>query len=231
MRKIFAFAVLGALLMAGHAAQADTFVWKDQKGGYTMSFPDVWRIQTDDVGYTRLRIAGPLAEDRTTCRLQVRPDGRIQIYPKELTGEAVMEKLDHEYWDNTVAEFHDAKINNFYAPASLGSKGDATGVQFSYNDGKGDAKSHMQAIAISSIYGKDRFTFTCATTAATWERYNDLFLSIADSIELDSRYHPFVTGYYRNFLLDPKLILPRSKPGSDSPYVPLTWADRFTYND
>jgi hypothetical protein len=231
MRKIFAIAVLGAMLAGMHVAQADTFVWKDVKAGYTMSFPDVWRIQTDDTGYTSLRIAGPLAEDRTTCRLQVRHDGRLQIYPKRLMGEAVMEKLDHDYWDNMVAEFHDAKINSFYGPSSLGSKGDATAVQFSYNDGKGDAKAHMQAMAISSIYGKSRYDFMCSTTSGTWERYSDLFLSIADSVEFDSRYHPFMTGYYRNFLIDPKLVLPRSKPGTDSPYVPLTWADRYTYNE
>lgn len=231
MRKIFAFAVLGAMLVAGHVAQADTFVWKDVKNGFTMSFPDVWRIQTEDAGYTRLRIAGPLAEDRTTCRMQVRHDGRLQIYPKRLMGEAVMEKLDHEYWDKTVAEFPDAKIHQFYGPASLGSKGDATAVQFSYSEGKGDAHVAMQAIALSSIYGDQRFDFMCSTTAPTWERYSDLFLSIADSVELDSRYHPFPTGYYRNFLLDPKLVLPRSKPGTDNPYVGLTWADRFTYNE
>jgi hypothetical protein len=230
MRKIFAIAVLGAMLLGASAAQADTFVWKDVKNDFTMSFPDVWRIQTEDAGYTRLRIAGPLAEDRATCRIQVRPDGRLQIYPKRLMGEAVMEKLDHEYWDKTVAEFRDAKINSFYAPASLGSKGDATAVQFSYNDGKGDDKAHMNAIAISSIYGATRYTVTCASRTSQWDRYADLFLSIADSVELDSKYHPFATGYYRNFLLDPKLVLPRSKPGTDSPYIPLTWQDRYVYN-
>src|SRR3569832_2193661 len=116
---------MGVLLASvAPKANADTFVWKDAKNGYTISFPDVWRIQTDDAGYTRLRIAGPLAEARTTCRLQVRHDGRTLIYPKRLMGEAVMEKLDHGYWDDTVAEFHDAKINRYFAPASLGDKGD-----------------------------------------------------------------------------------------------------------
>jgi hypothetical protein len=227
---MFAVAVLGLLLASG-VAQADTFVWRDVVNDFTMSFPDSWRVQTDDVGYTRLRIAGPLAEDEETCRMNVRHDGRIKIYPKRLMGVAVMEKLDHDFWDKEVAQFRDAKISNFYAPASLGSKGDATAVAFSYTLGKGDDKYSMLGVSVSSIYDGKRYTVTCSSRATIYSRYADLFLSIIDSVELEQKYHPFPTGYYRNFLLDPKLVLPRSQPGTANLYAKPSWKDRYLYNN
>lgn len=218
MRKFIALAVF-ALTMAAAAppAQASTFVWKDAENGYTMSFPDVWRIQTPDDVYTRLRIAGPLGEDHATCRMQVRHDGRLAIYPKYLLDEAVSETLDRDYWEKRVSEFDNAEITDYYNPASLGAKGDATAVRFTFEKDTGDGISAMKGVMMSSLYGKNRYEFTCSAKAEVFERWGNLFLSIADSVELHSRYHPFPTGYYRSFLLDPKLILPNQKPGTRDP--------------
>jgi hypothetical protein len=230
MYKKFVFAMLGVLIAASPRAMADTFVWKDEANDYTISFPDTWRVQTDDAGYTRLRIAGPLAEDKPVCRMQVRPDGRVTLYPKRLMGTAVMQKFDRAFWEKEVSQFADARINNYYAPASLGGKGDATAVQVAFTEGRGDARMPMQGIMLASIYGGNRYTFTCSARQEVWNRWASLFLSIADSVEFEQKYHPFPSGYYRNFLLDPQLVFPRSKPGTTNRYAPMTWADRYVYN-
>jgi hypothetical protein len=219
MRHMFRAAVVAAALVIGFspAAQADTFVWKDAPHGYTISFPDSWAMQTDDGPYTRIRIAGPLAEEIPTCRLQVREDGRLKIYPKRLTDEAVANTLVQDYWEKETGQYLDAEITAFYSPASLGDKGDATAIQVAFKqlDQQGNA-INMHGVMISSLYGGKRYVGSCSSRAENYNRWAGLFLSILDSVQFDDRYHIFPTGYYRNFLMDKKLHLPRVKPGTVS---------------
>jgi len=196
-------------------AQADTFVWRDDVYGFTMSFPDSWSLQATDSPSTRLRIAGPLIEDWPTCRMQVLEDKRLNIYPKKYMDEAVEITLDQDYWQKEVGQYNDAAITDYYAPASMGGRGDATAVQVSYvQDDGADGKIPMHGLMIAGIYGGNRYVASCSSRAETVETWLPIFASILGSVELDSRYHPFATGYYRNFLMDPKLVLPRVKPGS-----------------
>lgn len=218
MKKFIALAAFAVSMLAlSPNAQADTFVWRDVVNGYTISFPDVWRMQTPDDVYTRLRIAGPLGEDHAVCRMQVFHDGRVQIYPKYLLDKAVSEKLDRNFWEGRVSEFNKARILDFYDPASLGDKGDATAVNFSFDKDTGGGISRMRGFMMGSIYGKDRYEITCYSKEEVYDRWASLFLSIIDSVEFASKYHPFPTGYYRGFLRDPKLVLPTDKPGTRDP--------------
>lgn len=200
------------------SAQADTFVWKDPAQTFTMSFPDNWRVQTPDTPSTMLRIAAPVAEDLATCRMQVEKDGRLNIYTKRLMDEAVVEFLNRDFWETQIAQFDDAQMTAYYAPASLGDKGDATAVQVSFM--QSDATSMpvaMHGVMIASIYGGDRYTAACFSRADKFAYWHNLFMSVLDSVQLEGKYHPFATGYYRNFLMDEKLNLPRSKPGTIVP--------------
>lgn len=232
MRQMIRAAVL-SVFIAGFApvAKADTFVWKDDKNDYTMSFPDSWTMQTDDLPDTRLRVAGPLMEDIPTCRLQVSDDGRLKIYPKALMDKAVAETLTEEFWQREIGQYTDAQIAAFYAPASLGNKGDATAIQvaFKQDDGRGNMVP-MYGVMIGSIYGGKRFIGSCSSRAEVYNRWAGLFMSILDSVQLEDRYHPFPTGYYRNFLLDPKLSLTRVKPGTIGPKNKIYPGRDFVYN-
>lgn len=210
MQKILTTAIFGLLIAVSAPAAADTFVWQDPRGDYTMSFPDTWRIQTEDTPSTMLRIAGPLAEDNATCRMQVDADGRLKIYPKRLTDEAVVETLDQDFYDQQVAQHPDSRVIAYYAPASMGGKGDATAVQYVFNDDG----NPMYGVMIGSIYGGKRYVANCSSKMEVYDRWSPVFASILDSVELKSKYHPFAIGYYRDFLMDPKLVLPRTKPGT-----------------
>jgi hypothetical protein len=211
-----AFARIGVLCAALSSAPAlaDTVVWKDPVFGFTMSYPDSWTLQTDDTPNTRLRVAGPLGQDRATCSMKVVADGRVQIYPKEQVDEAVVRDLNEDYWRTEAGQHDNAKITAFYAPAGLGAKGDATAVRVTFTESDGAKKVPMYGIMISSLYGDKRYVAACASKSEVYERWAPVFSSILDSVDFDSRYHPFPNGYYRDFLADPKLVLPRLKPGT-----------------
>lgn len=217
MKKIKSLLLMACagMLMVTSAAQADTIVWKDPVYGFTMSYPDSWTLNADDTPNTRLRVAGPYAENMATCRMKVIEDGRLQMYPKRLMDEAVSIKLDERFWEKETGQYADAKITDYYAPASLGNKGDATAVKVTFNLEDGQKKWPMQGVMIASIYGKNRYVASCSSRVEVYGQFAPVFMSILDSVQLDDRYHPFAVGYYRDFLSDPHIIFPRTKPGTD----------------
>lgn len=227
--------IFGGMLLAALAfpvsAFADTIVWKDPVHGFTMSYPDTWTVQTEDTPSTRLRVAGSLGEDLATCRMKAIEDGRVKIYPKHLVDKAVAHALDLEFWKGEAAQYEDAQVSNFFAPASLGDKGDATAVYVNYVSSDGTKKIAMTGVMIGSIYGDKRFLASCASKAEAYDRWAPVFMSILDSVQLDNRYHPFATGYYRDFLMDPILVLPRTKPGTVDPtkndFMPSLFVDKY----
>jgi len=216
MQKIFSGAAASILLFLGFSgmAQASVFVWKDDVNGFTFSFPDSWTVQTDDVPTTRIRIAGPIGEDFATCRVKAEKDGRLQIYPKHLMTTAVDETLDRPFWEHEVSEYEKAIVTDFHAPTNLGGKGDATAIKTAYVISNGKNKMGMYGEMIGSIYGDTRYIVSCASKAGVFKKYAPVFASIMGSVDLESKYHPFATGYYRDFLADPQLMLPRTKPGT-----------------
>ena len=214
MRKILFSAILLLAFTGTARATSDSFVWKDNVNGFTFSFPDSWGIQTDDEPTTRVRIAGPLNEDLATCRVKAEKDGRLKIYPKHLMTEAVDETLNRDFWEGEVTEHNNAKITDYRAPASLSGKGDATAIKSSFVQSDGSRKVNMYSESIASIYGDTRFVVSCSSKAEQFQKYAPVFATIMGSVDLHDRYHPFATGYYRDFLADPVLVLPRTKPGT-----------------
>lgn len=211
MRKLLlSAAMVTALLLAFAPARADTFIWQDPQGDFSMSFPDTWRVQTPDNANTSLRIAGPIAEEKPVCSMQVSHDGRALIYPKRLVDEAVVEFLTEDFFRDQIAQYANAQMTAYYAPASMGGKGDATAARYVYNDNG----TPMYGIMFASLYGENLYLSSCASKLESYNRWAPVFASILGSVELKDKYHPFPTGYYRDFLADPELALPRVKPGT-----------------
>lgn len=210
MLKKTVFAAMMVLLLSPVSAQAETFVWKDVKGDFTMSYPDTWRVQTQDTPSTYLRIAGPVAAERPTCRMQVVDDGRAQIYPKNLMDRANAHFLNESFYEDELAQYADMRLTAFYAPASMGGQGDATAARYVFRE-QGQA---MYGFMLASLYGGKRYMASCSARADAYGRWMPVFASILGSIELKDKYNPFATGYYRDFLADPDLVLPRTKPGT-----------------
>lgn len=219
MRKGLIFAGLGFILALGHAtaAQASYYVWEDKVHGFKFTFPDSWTLQTPDQASVVVRISGPVGEDFATCRVKAAEDGRLKIYPKPLMTEGVNETLTRDFWENEVGQYENPVITEYYAPAGIGGQGDATAIKTSFVLNTGAANRNMYGSMIGSIYGDTRYTVACSSTLETYEQYAPVFSTIMSSVEIDKRYHPYAVGYYRNFLADPKVLLPRSKPGTVDP--------------
>ncbi len=220
--------ILGLTIMTGIAAAtllnaataratSDAFVWKDAKYGYTFSFPDSWGIQTKETPDMRIRIAGPINADWATCSIQVKKDGRLQIYPKRLMTQAVDDTLNQTFWRRQVGEHDNAVIRDYVAPASLGGRGDATAIKETFEQNTGNGKINMFGEQIASIYGNMRYVASCSARIDQYDKYAPLFSSILASVQLSPRYAPFATGYYRDFLSDGQVSLPRTKPGTINP--------------
>ena len=209
------------MILTGFAATAqatsDSFVWKDPVNGFTFSFPDSWGVQTADSPTTRIRISGPLNQDFATCRVKAEKDGRLKIYPKHLMEEAVYETLDRDFWEHEIADHDNAVLTDIRGPASLGGKGDATAIKETFVQDTGHERINMYGESIGSIYGDTRYVVSCSSKLEQFKKYAPVFATIMGSVDLDTRYHPFATGYYRDFLADPKLMLPRTKPGTIYP--------------
>jgi len=217
MRKLFFTVMLVMGFASAAQATSNSYVWKDGVNGFTFSFPDSWGVQTADSPTTRVRIAGPLNEDFATCRVKAEKDGRLKIYPKHLMSEAVYETLGRDFWEKEVASQDNATITDIRGPASLGGKGDATAIKESFVQDSGNGKINMYGEQIGSIYGDTRYVVSCSSRLEQFQKYAPVFATIMGSVDLDPRYHPFATGYYRDFLADPQLALPRTKPGTIIP--------------
>jgi hypothetical protein len=157
-----------------------------------------------------LRVAGPIAEDKPVCSMQVSHDGRALIYPKRLVDEAVVEFLDEEFFRDQIAQYANAQMTAYYAPSSMGGKGDATAARFVYNSNG----TPMYGIMFASLYADKLYVSSCASRLENFDRWSPVFASILGSVELEDKYHPFPIGFYRDFLADPELALPRVKPGT-----------------
>jgi len=217
MRKILCGIVVLMGFTSAAYATSDSFVWKDPVDGFTFSFPDSWGVQTADAPTVRIRIAGPLNQDFATCRVKAEKDGRLEIYPKHLMSEAVYETLGRDFWEREIQDHNNATITDIRGPASLGGKGDATAIRETFVADTGHGKVNMYGEQIASIYADTRYVVSCSSRLEQFNKYAPLFATIMGSVDLDPRYHPFATGYYRDFLADPKLMLPRSKPGTIFP--------------
>jgi len=218
MRK---FVIAAALMLTATTAYASgSAVWKDGVSGFTFSYPDSWSAQTVDTPSVKARIAGPIAEDDATCRMKAVKDGRIKIYPKQLVKQAVPQFLNRDFWQTELDQYENGMITEYYAPASMGSEGDATAIKATWVQDFGGGKVVMYGTMIGSLYGDSRYVMSCSARKSAYKKYAPLFYSMMSSVKLDSQYAPFATGAYRDFLGDAPVIIPHSQPGTDNREAP-----------
>lgn len=217
-RSIFIIIVLLGCFGGSSESKANFYVWQDENGDYSLSFPDTWDLQTSVNPDSSIRISAPIAEDLASCSVENFLDGRLKIYPKKLMATAVEQYMGRDFWEDKIARYNDAKISEYYAPSIMGGRGDATAIRFSYSLTDKAAKAvgdkRMYGAMIGSIYGGKQFIVECRALKQKFDTYSVLFARIMESVQLEQRYHPFAIGYYRNFLADPHLSVPSSKPGT-----------------
>jgi len=207
--------ILGINSFISLTSFASSYVWEDRINGFKFSFPESWQMQTIDVPSTRIRISGPIDSDMATCRVKAKKDGRLKIYPKKLLPLAVNQYLNEKFWMAELGQYEDSALVEYFAPSNLGGRGDATAIKASFiQTGRNNKKFMMYSTMIGSIYADTLYIVSCASKMEEFPKYASIFASIMASVQLDQKYSPFKIGYYRDFLQDPKFILPRYKPGT-----------------
>lgn len=132
-KNILSVLALSTLLVSG-AAKADRFVYHDPDYGYTLSYPDDWRLNVPDSGTERVRIAPMHGQDGVECSMSAVRDGRLTIYPERLMDDAVPLTLDESFWaQNVLPDYPNHHVLKYHAPAGLG-QGYASSVQIIWNN-------------------------------------------------------------------------------------------------
>ena len=194
-------------------AYANSYVFTDPEFKFSFSYPDTWHNQSVDDDNVRVRIAAPVHSDLAECRLKADKDGRLQIYTKRHMASAVNDKLNAEFWQREFSEFEKPEIIDMWGSAGL-AEGDATAARAHFYKETAFGKTKMTVIALSSIYGDDRFTMSCMSRAGAFAYYYDLFGNIMNTVVFDQRYTMFPGGFYRDFTSDKKgFYIPQRAPG------------------
>src|SRR5205823_5506560 len=148
---------------------------------------------------TRVRIAGPIGEDFATCSVKTEKDGRLKIYPRDLMAKMVSRTLDSEFWEHEVGQYEKGTVLDFYPMTGSRDHVDAITAKVSFVQDNGTEKMDMSGTMVGTIYGDTRYVVSCSSRQEAFRLYDPIFVKITRSVVLAEKYHPFATGYYRNF--------------------------------
>lgn len=188
-----------AFLCIAAPARADYFVWKDEKTGLSITFPDTWKVQNNLHPETILTIMAPSDNDQPVCKVNVREDKRFTIYPARY-GDAVQRvAVSTPFWKSYLANYEKPAIDNVYDGAGLG-RWFASYALASYNQHFGTVLQTRRAIMFVSLYNDKLYVLECSSLNHAYERWALDFKGIIKSVDFKKAYHELPHGEYANFL-------------------------------
>ncbi|MFA5591886.1 MAG: hypothetical protein WC989_01050 [Micavibrio sp.] len=191
--------ILAAALLFPTAAQADYFVWKHEKTGLSVTFPDGWRMQNSTGVNTILTIAGPSYNEQPVCKIDAVPDRRFTIYPAHY-GEAVQKvAVSVPFWRQYLAQYDRYNLGHVYDGVGLG-RWFASYAVASYSRHFGTVMQNRSAVMYASLYRDTLYVVECSALDHGYDRWADNFRGIIKSIDFKKAYHELPTGDYANFL-------------------------------
>ncbi len=192
------------VLSVPQAAQADYVVWKDSDTGLSLSWPDSWRIVSsadpDDV----ITIMAPSGRGHAACRVRAREDMRFAIYPPHYAGTVQRVGYSADFWSRYLAEYTDYQIYRAYDGAGLG-RGFASYAIAGYESAVPGPYMARRSIMFASNYNNIVYILECSSHEDTFTRWQNLFLSIAGSVDFKPARHQLRNGHYRNFISDRRI--------------------------
>lgn len=198
--------LISVVAIGGFTAQAraDYFVWKDDKMGLSVSYPDTWGMastkQPDDI----FAVVPPTQSDDAVCRIRVREDKRFMIYPPNMAKDVQEVAVSQDFWDSYLNGFDNYELYGYTDGAGLG-RGHGSFAVTGY-DGNGYGEiGPRRGIAVASIYFGKIYIADCSAKAQAFAKWQPQFLSMIGSIDFAKAHHELWTGEYRNFFADPGL--------------------------
>lgn len=210
--RTFLFAILTVFVVIGlsGAARADYFVWQDSGTGLSFSFPDTWQVVNNAKPDDLLTVMAPSGRGKAICRVRARPDGRYKIFPPRY--DAAIQKIDYsfDFWDEYLREYSDHEIYSLQNTDGLG-RGYAGYALAGYRAAVPGPMMDRKALMFASLYHDTLFIMECSAHRDAFSRWKGLFLSIVGSVDFKKMHHEMTIGNYRNFMADPRLMLPGSE--------------------
>lgn len=205
--RFFRLAAMGLLLgaVAPQAAQADYFVWNDAKSGLSLTYPDSWRQVSNQGPHDVLTVMPPAGRAQAQCTIRIEDEQRFLVYPPRYGRDIQRLAVSNDFWNRYLYQYDNHRIDALYDGAGLG-RGHASYVVASYNSKVPGPDMARRALMFASIYNDKLYVTECSSHADAFYDYQDIFLSVAGSVDFRKAYHETTVGHYRNFLADPNLI-------------------------
>jgi hypothetical protein len=192
-----------ALLCGASAARADYFVWQDAASGVSLTYPDTWRIVSNEQPHDVVTIMAPSGRAHAACRMRVRDDMRYAIFPPSYNDDIQQVAYSHKFWDDYLKEFSNPVVYNMVDKAGLG-LGYASMAEAGYWDAVPGPVMQKEALLFAALYNNHVYVLECSAQAQTYAQWKQAFVGIAGSVDFVKVNHELFTGYYRNFMLDPR---------------------------
>ena len=211
--RFFLLLVMICFGMVGFSGlvHADYILWEDEKTGVSLSFPDNWELGNNrKAGDVVTLLAPGDYKDRPVCRLNVRKDGRFQVFPPRLYPAIQEIAYSREFWEKAVLAYYpEPKVVQFGDNSGLGRAfGSYVLVDYrgdiSQNPPQDEAENPLEkrALSLIGIYGPDLYLFECSADKKGFDKWRPLFQSIAGSVELSPIFSSRPQGFYRDFLTE-----------------------------
>jgi hypothetical protein len=203
-----------ALTALATPAKADYFVWQDAKSGVSLSYPDTWRMISNQKPDDVVTLIGPSSTDRPICRLREREDARYTVYPVWYSAAVQHVAYDETFWEDYTAEYNDVQVHQYKDDAALGRAFASMALASYHLPAPADAKDIRTSIMWGGVYYNTAYVLDCASTHASFNNWEPDFASIAKSVDTRKVIHELAIGNYtRNFINDGNVTFPVMNDG------------------
>ncbi len=207
MRAILTSLMALALLTGtASAARADYFVWEDTQSGMTLSYPDTWQIENGQDPDDLVTLAAPSGRANAFCRIRSHEDKRYAIFPPRFNKDVQKVEYGLSFWDQYLREYQQPELYNLQNAVGMG-RGWASFAEAGYTSSVPYPEMDRRAILFASLYNNRVYILDCSCHEDAFEKWKGAFLSIAKSIDFKKANHELLSGHYRNFMNDPRLIM------------------------
>ncbi|MCM2344606.1 MAG: hypothetical protein NDJ24_08600 [Alphaproteobacteria bacterium] len=207
--RAFLTAVMAMALLTGSAsmAKADYFVWEDTKTGLTLSYPDTWQVENGQDHDDLVTLAAPSGRAHAFCRIRSHEDKRYAIFPPRFNPSVQKIEYSLNFWDQYLREYKHPELYNLQDGTGLG-RGWASFAEGGYVGSVPYPEMERRAVLFASLYNNRVYVLDCSAHKDAYDQWKEQFLSIAKSIDFKKANHELMTGNYRNFMNDGRMLLP-----------------------
>ncbi len=192
-----------ALLCGASVARADYFVWQDAGSGVSLTYPDTWRVVSNEQPHDVVTIVAPSGRAHAACRIRVRDDMRQAIFPPSYNED--IQQIDYStgFWNQYLREFSNPQIYTMHDKAGLG-LGYASVAEAGFWDSVPGPAMQKEALMFVSLYNNHVYVLECSAQAQAYAHWRDAFMGVASSVDFVKINHELLSGYYRDFTVDPR---------------------------